>query len=822
MLRRLSSLVIPFVLGAVTWHLGFSGSSPGDAEPLEAADEAVDSGTPEPAPCLCPRFAPIQAAMIEADLPLVAPVDRSPSPDEDALLQALGQQSSPAARRQILRGLARVGSVRSVPVVAELGSLGAPLEREAAVRALGAIGGPEATAVLIGLTEGGTLDDRIGAIEALGDTGAPEARDWLVELASRGDALEAPAAMMALADIGGPGVERELVGILRAGQLRDAVAAAKALARAGTSTARGALIAATRGGATGVRAAAVQGLAAFGDATSRGVVVAAATGDDPTLAIAGIEGLGDIGDAEAVRVLRSILLGGASSPAIEAAGALGRIGSGAAVAALAEALDIVPSNVVWNVTSALASVGGDAARAALLHACSGSSQRALAAVGAVASLPPGEDTIDLLYQATRRLDPTVAPAAMTALVSHIGEAALPMLQDLLPEASRSMQISLLSAIAQVGTPEAGELLMERARNGSPEVKSTAMALAANLDGPVRGELRAMLVERLRSADGMSGDLYEVPYILARVGGPEATDALIELARKQDSWQISPVIGALVSAGDPASLRAVTQLVRDEPDPERKLTYLQSMGGAESQEVQELMTELVRSDDTNLATAALDNLSWADPAVAGSVALERLGSDDPATRAHALGVIARTQGDGALEAAAHALKDEDQSVRAEALSALDTIGTEPARALLRGAWRDGDLETRESAVWSLAQDPSPADVDMLLAQVDGTEGISYSVVSALSSAPSPATRERLLALGDPSTERGRQIRDQLGEAGLIEGWTPPYEEEDMLEQDMVKERFEDVFDDLGELVNPEPEDWDPEERMLDRLQMHIDW
>ena len=734
------------------------------ALPVEEAPEVGECDCPDLAMTLLER-----RAEVEQPPPSCRPATESGT--ADSLLESLAAEQSPVTRERIVEALGITGDERAVPALAELAASAPSRLRTRAAEALGRIGGTEAVAVLVGLTEATTRFDREAAVAALGRAASADAKSWLEDLARTDHMGLAEVAMSALAEAGGPAAESFLRTRLSAGGTREAVAAARALAMTGTATARGALVAAVEaeGGALRVRAAALRGLASFADPQNRQLLERYATGDDPTLASAAIDALGEAGDAQAVGLLRSLALTGRDGPAASAATALSTIGTDDARDALIDALAVGPSHVTWAAATGIATIGDERARDALLQAALVGGERGVAAISALGDLPADEATLEALTGLVTRMDGRVTPVAMSVMVRHLGAAALPALEDVLSRCGRNLRGSVLTSIGAAGGPRAQSLLLDVLQHGAPEDQSMALAALESSGGALSAEVRTVLVSRLKSgATGMYD--YQTPYALARIGGPEANEALLSAVGDGASYTSMNVVNALVSSGDPSAIEALVDMTRDEVDPIKKTGMIQALASSDSPAARQLLRDEALGDGPDSARA-LEAMAYASSPFGQDIALEALGSQSPDKRRAALVVLGQDAGPEVVPYAVSALRDADPSVQEQAVATLDQIGGPEATRALLSAYEGSSDEMKDTMSYALARSGDPEALELLLGQLGRGETERYATFSALASSGSNVAIERLLELGEQQTEVGQWVHGQLGMMGYIPGFVP---------------------------------------------------
>ena len=257
----------------------------------------------------------------------------------------------------------------------------------------------------------------------------------------------------------------------------------------------------------------------------------------------------------------------------------------------------------------------------------------------------------------------------------VGDAeAVPALMDALADRNRSVQVEAAAALGHLGDPQAVPALMN--------------ALTAT---NIMAEERRALRESLFTALGQLGDRQAVPAIirglrdyetnvraaaisaLARLGGPEAEDALIGLVERsilgdEDGnvfWQVSH--------------------------------ELATMGAVRATPILRLMIEQGRQQSAPLAGHALRQLG--DTITAGDM-VEWLSSPDCDLRVRAVLALPALVGRDAVPQLRHALTEHHATVRAKAAGQLGRLGDQSVVPFLTAALQDENEEVREAARASL--------------------------------------------------------------------------------------------------------------------------
>lgn len=265
----------------------------------------------------------------------------------------------------------------------------------------------------------------------------------------------------------------------------------------------------------------------------------------------------------------------------------------------------------------------------------------------------------------------LAIAALEGLMAAPPERALPLLQRVLDGAQTELVKSrALFVLGQMDSPEAQQLLLDRARNGSGESRLEAVRMVGI--GGNEESLRA-LVDIYRSGDPEVRDAVRQAYLvsgrktelaeLARAAGDEdeareaiqalaAMGALEELRSLGDlSQHAGALVHAYAIAGDLESLRG---LATGPADGETRIEAVRAIGIVGTPEAGQALLEIYRgSDDADVRRAVLEGL-MIQGNEAALLEIYRASSDAQEKQA-VLRQLTIVGGDAALEAIDAALQ-----------------------------------------------------------------------------------------------------------------------------------------------------------------------
>ncbi|MHC4421947.1 MAG: HEAT repeat domain-containing protein, partial [Planctomycetota bacterium] len=370
-------------------------------------------------------------------------------------------------------------------------------------------------------------------------------------------------------------------------------------------------------------------------------------------------------------------------------------------------------------------------------------------VPALANLLRDEQQSHLARYALQRIPDRAAAAALrnaldelegsllVGVINSIGERgdakALGALTRLAHAPDRRVALAAIAAIGRLGTPAAGDVLVDLA--GAPSDQETAPAVAdallvcaddlsrkrawaqaarlyrsvmtkagtqqrrmAAIRGLAEAEGPAMIAELLDHDDPVwRGFAAEV---VRSVRHPGATRAFVNTLDDLPAAQQAVLIAALGDRGDPAALPALLQALQ-QPDPDVRRAALRAVGSlGDGSAVPELGRLAVSPDDeeASLARASLRRLGSddADTAIARGVATAA-----PSERIELIAALGDRGASGHADVVLAAARDADAGVRRASFTALEQIGRpQDLRALVQllvSAATDQDRQEAETAV-----------------------------------------------------------------------------------------------------------------------------
>ncbi|HKT82036.1 MAG TPA: HEAT repeat domain-containing protein [Vicinamibacterales bacterium] len=275
-----------------------------------------------------------------------------------------------------------------------------------------------------------------------------------------------------------------------------------------------------------------------------------AADSDPTTRAFAVKGLGALKDRESVAPLVELITTGDRSSAVEAIRALGRIGSRDALPAMLKFLTNPKSDPFLRLEAiaALGTIGGDGVFDMLLDALVDPNPAVRAAVlRALAQVDPAGFTIVL---GSLDADPnfSVRAALATVLGTLPSEAVAPRLRVMLKDTDARVIPSVVTALAKIKAPDAGQIALERLSSDDVIVRAAAAAALGELK-PAGGETALAEAYRRGESDAPYNARAAALTALAAYG-PDAARPVLTAAFKDKDWAVRLRAAALMKEIDP--------------------------------------------------------------------------------------------------------------------------------------------------------------------------------------------------------------------------------------------------------------------------------
>lgn len=286
-------------------------------------------------------------------------------------------------------------------------------------------------------------------------------------------------------------------------------------------------------------------------------------------------------------------------------------------------------------------------------------------------------------QVVSAVEPRLRPEAVRVLVQARGRRALEGLRPLSGHPSAAVRMAVLEAFADAFDPEAVEvagILLET--DSSPVVRALAIRVIGRAGDDRRlGSLAHALADPDPDVRATALD------VLAPGAGPRSSSLLAAALKDEDErvWL--------------AAARHLATLADAEP---------------------RALWEAIATSASDRRAQLLDALEQAGHERLASLALDRLGADDPADRILAVGIAARAATPECAAAIAASLRDTHPGVRAAAAVALASRRDPQAIPYLSGALMDPDAGVRAEAVRALASIDDDSVVNTLVTALKDPE------------------------------------------------------------------------------------------------------
>ena len=492
--------------------------------------------------------------------------------EELFFLAVLNQPESAAGKAKACARLAQIGTVKSVPALAEC--LKDEKLSHAARLALAAMSYPEAHDALRNALPDAPGPIKAGIIESLGTKGAPEDVKRVAPALQDGDPVIAMSAALALGRIGGPAAVKALKPVAEGGTGRlqavalDSLLRCAELLRGQKERAAHALYRDIFEMSSGdqVRTAAYSGMIGTSGKKAGKLIASALVEGDPVLCEAALPAVRETAGADITRqcgqllgrVPRGVLPG-----LIEA---LAQRGDRAAAPALAPlAMDADPG-VSLAVIRALARVGDGASVPVLVAvAARGAEPNAGAAVETLTQINGPDVSAAFLAKLEG------ADAAETAVVARVmglrrEDTVVPALRELVRRPDGNVRVAAAQALGEVGTVEDAVLLCQAVERAGDDKSRAAAARALTALGERLGAPEAyadVVLAALNQGDSA------FRCVLFDVCGSLRNDRLLAAldaaAHGTDPAEKDAAVRALAGSDNPAALASLTNFLKGESD-----------------------------------------------------------------------------------------------------------------------------------------------------------------------------------------------------------------------------------------------------------------
>jgi HEAT repeat protein len=288
----------------------------------------------------------------------------------------------------------------------------------------------------------------------------------------------------------------------------------------------------------------------------------------------------------------------------------------------------------------------------------------------------------------------------------------------------------MESLADAGSQPAVDALIEIVRS-SGDLKPGALALLGNSrpDDPAVAKLLHDSVQSSNPAEAAAAAA-----ALAKVGTPEARDALIAALRSPDTEVARNAASSLAKfrLGDDVTTAMRSAIMSH---PELKIQVMQQMIAAGSPLGIELAKQALSSDSAQDAYRAISALETSGSPAAFDVLSQSTRVADPQIRAEVISSIGSTGDKRAPDILAQALRDNDANVRTMAARSLGQMGTTQARELLINLSRSTDLDNRRAAAATLRRFDDASSTRRLTEMLrDSDPNVVYSAIDGVSDRP----------------------------------------------------------------------------------------
>ena len=245
-------------------------------------------------------------------------------------------------------------------------------------------------------------------------------------------------------------------------------------------------------------------------------------------------------------------------------------------------------------------------------------------------------------------------------------------------------------------------------------------------------------------DSNSGTVPLLATVLGELGDPRAAQPLGQLLKSGEKWRRQAVVSALSKLG-PAGVEVMVGLLNSDSADDRELAA-EYMPCKDELGLTAVIS-LLRDPEGKVKLAACRNLAKAKEAQAVEPLISLFDDRDPEIRAMAANALLEIGDRRALEPLLK-LYDEDvnEKVKAASMMAYAVFGLPDAEEKLGGALQTGSDAVRAAAARGLIMKPSPLIVVTLVESLnDPARSVQIAIVKALQQARDPDATEGLLEL-----------------------------------------------------------------------------
>jgi HEAT repeat protein/beta-lactamase regulating signal transducer with metallopeptidase domain len=266
----------------------------------------------------------------------------------------------------------------------------------------------------------------------------------------------------------------------------------------------------------------------------------------------------------------------------------------------------------------------------------------------------------------------------------------------LKDSDAEVQEAALTALAQLGSPEAFEPLVQALRHQSPEIRERAAMGLAQLHDP---RAAAALTQALKDENASVRE--KAVFGLGQLGDASSGAALAQALKDSDASVREQAAFALGQLGSKAHVDALVLALKDESADVREkavfaLGQIGDAGGVQA------IGALLKDPSASVREQAAFALGQIGDKQAVSSLISALKDENAEVRHHAAFALGQIGDRGAVEALVIAIKDASADVREQVAFALGQIGDPRAVEALTLALKDASPEVRRHAAVALGQ------------------------------------------------------------------------------------------------------------------------
>jgi HEAT repeat protein len=435
--------------------------------------------------------------------------------------------------------------------------------------------------------------------------------------------------------------------------------------------------------------------------------------------------LGTTHDARALPILSGELHRGPRSVQRAALSAIGEIGGEGAGRVLLGVIESLPS-LAAPALEALSRTGAEDCVETLLSAARGELGAQVSPIALQALVQHESPEVTALMQQELLGDnPSRVSVAMDYLASHAVRAAVPDILRIARETGQAHVWSAVNALSRIGGAEALAGLEQLASlpGATGQTASEALANLPGAKGRAHGTARAQ---------GADSDPWQTLERLNGDSSPEASTALIDMARGTDPGLSAQALAYLAQREDPESLEAVAALAARGKTPAQRAMALSALGQSGHPNSATILREALRDPSSEVRAQAVQVLAESNSTELELGLLSASRDENPEVVGIATSALAQLATPSAVARLEEIANGRLAQVKPQALHALASIAPARAAGFAERMAASGDRDASLAATQVANTFPRQVSVRILSsALTQGDADVSREALAALS-------------------------------------------------------------------------------------------